>query len=157
MKGVFQLAKTMNNQKKATTGLVVTGLIAGASTFILMNKNAREKVVDTSKNVKDTVGQYATNITEDPQGTKDAIINRIQNATEISKEAMNKIQHILDTDLKEIKDTTQHVVQGSKEVMSTAKHTQDEIADIKDHVSDAKDELLSAKNDVKSNNNSENN
>ena len=103
------MAKTINNQKKATKGLIVTGLVAGASSFILLNKNAREKVVDTSKTVKDSVGKYTTNIKEDPQGTKNAIINRIQNATEISKEAMNKIQNILDTEVKEMKETTEHV------------------------------------------------
>lgn len=144
------MAKTIENKTKSTKGLVVTGLVVGASSFILLNKNAREKVIDTSKTMKDSVGKYATNIKEDPQGAKDAIIQRIQNATEISKEAMNKIKNILDTEVKEMKDTTQHVVEESKEVMSSAKHTQGELADVKDHAVQAKDELLAAKDDVKS-------
>lgn len=144
------MTKTIENQTKATKGLVVTGLVVGASSFILLNKNAREKVIDTSKSMKDTVGKYATNIKEDPHGTKDAIVQRIQNATEISKEAMDKIKNILDTDVKEMKGTTQHVVEESKEVMSSAKHTQDELADVKDYAVQAKDELLATKDDIKS-------
>ena len=141
---------TVGKQKKAKTGLIITGIIAGASSLILLNSNAREKVKDTSKNMKDSVSKYATTIKEDPQGTKDAIVNRIQNATEISKEAINKIQAILDTEVKNIKGTTQNVVEESKDVMSSVKDAQGELADVKDHAVEAKDELLSAKDDVKS-------
>ncbi|MFD1608751.1 hypothetical protein ACFSBH_14090 [Oceanobacillus luteolus] len=141
---------TMNKQKKAKKGLIVAGVIAGASSLVLLNSNAREKVKDTSKNMKNTVSKYATTIKEDPNGTKEAIITRIQNATEISKDAIEKIQAILDTQVKDIKDTTQHVVEESKDVMSSVQDAKGELADVKDDAVEAKDELLSAKDDVKS-------
>lgn len=144
------MAMTAEKQKKAKTGLIVAGIIAGASSLVLLNNNAREKVKDTSMNVKDSVSKYATTIKEDPNGTKDAIVTRIQNATEISKEAINKIQAILDTQVKDIKDTTKNVVEESKEVVSTVKDAQGELVDVKDSALEAKDELLSAKDDVKS-------
>lgn len=144
------MSMTMNKQKKAKKGLIVAGVIAGASSLVLLNSNAREKVKDTSKKMKNTVSKYATTIKEDPNGTKEAIITRIQNATEISKDAIEKIQAILDTQVKDIKDTTQHVVEESKDVMSSVQDAKGELADVKDDAVDAKDELLSAKDDVKS-------
>ncbi|MCM3741438.1 hypothetical protein M3210_14285 [Oceanobacillus luteolus] len=144
------MSMTMNKQKKAKKGLIVAGVIAGASSLVLLNSNAREKVKDTSKNMKNTVSKYATTIKEDPNGTKEAIITRIQNATEISKDAIEKIQAILDTQVKDIKDTTQHVVEESKDVMSSVQDAKGELADVKDDAVEAKDELLSAKDDVKS-------
>ena len=143
------MSMTMNKQKKAKKGLIVAGVIA-ASSLVLLNSNAREKVKDTSKNMKNTVSKYATTIKEDPNGTKEAIITRIQNATEISKDAIEKIQAILDTQVKDIKDTTQHVVEESKDVMSSVQDAKGELADVKDDAVEAKDELLSAKDDVKS-------
>lgn len=137
-------------KQKAKKGLIVAGIIAGASSLILLNSNAREKVKDTSKNVKNTVNKYATTIKEDPNGTKDAIINRIQNATDISKEAIHKIQEILDTQVNDIKDTTKNVVEESKDVVSSVKNAKGELVDVKDSAVEAKDELLSAKDDVKS-------
>lgn len=141
---------TIEKQKRAKKGLVVAGIIAGASSVVLLNSNAREKVKDTSKNVKDSVNKYATTIKDDPNGTKNAIITRLQNATEISKEAINKIQAILDTQVKDIKDTTKNVVGESKEVVSSVKDAQGEIVDVKDKAVEAKDQLLSAKDDVES-------
>ena len=149
-KGVFSLSMTIEKQKKAKTGLIVAGIIAGASSLVLLNSNAREKVKDTSKTMKDSVNKYATTIKEDPNGTKNAIITRVQNATEISKEAINKIQTILDTQVKDIKDTTKNVAEESKEVMSSVKDAQGELVDVKDSAVEAKDQLLSAKDDVKS-------
>ncbi|MCG5105071.1 hypothetical protein [Oceanobacillus alkalisoli] len=136
-------------KQKAKKGLLVAGIIAGASSLVLLNSNAREKVKDTSKSVKNTVTKYATTIKEDPNGTKDAIISRIQNATDISKEAIQKIQAILDTQVKDIKDTTKNVVEESKDVMSSVKDAKGELVDVKDSAVEAKDELLSAKDDVK--------
>ncbi|WP_405097190.1 hypothetical protein [Oceanobacillus sp. FSL H7-0719] len=144
------MAMTMEKQKKAKTGLIVAGVIAGASSLILLNSNAREKVKDTSKNMKDSVNKYATTIKEDPNGIKNAIITRVQNATDISKEALNKIQEVLDTQVKDIKDTTKNVVDESKEVMSSVKDAKGDLADVKDRAVEAKDQLLSAKDDVQS-------
>ncbi len=144
------MGMTAEKQGKAKTGLIVAGVIAGASSLVLLNSNAREKVKDTSRNMKDSINKYTTTIKEDPKGTKKAVITRIQNATDISKEAINKIQAILDTQGKEIKDTTQHVVEESKDVVSSAKDAQGELADVKESAVEAKDELLSAKDDVKS-------
>ena len=141
---------TLEKQKKAKTGLIVAGIIAGASSLVLLNSNAREKVKDTSKNMKNSVNKYAKTIKDDPNGTKNAIITRVQNATEISKEAINKIQAILDTQVKDIKDTTKNVVEESKEVVSSVKDAQGELVDVKDKAVEAKDQLVSAKDDVKS-------
>jgi len=141
---------TMQKPKKAKTGLIVAGVLAGASSLILLNSTAREKVKDTSKNVKNSVSEYTTAIKDDPQGAKDAIITRVQNATDISREAIDKIQAILDNQAKDIKDTTQHIMEESKEVVSSAKDAQSELTNVKDDAKDAKDELLSAKDDVKS-------
>ncbi|RLL46752.1 hypothetical protein D8M04_05990 [Oceanobacillus piezotolerans] len=147
---------TVSNQKKAKTGLVVAGVLATGASIVLLNPNVRSKVKDTSRNVKDSVNQYATTIKEDPNGTKQAIITRIQNATEISKEALNKIQSILDNQAKDIKETTQSVVGDAKEVVDTAKDAQGELKDVKDKAVEAKDELVSAKDEVKSNKNEKN-
>ncbi|WP_010649780.1 hypothetical protein [Oceanobacillus massiliensis] len=145
---------TMNtavqNPKRAKTGLILAGVLASAS-LVLLNSNARSKVKDTSKSMKDSVSKYATTIKDDPNGTRKAIITRVQNATEISKEAINKIQEILDTQVKDIKDTTKDVVDDTKEVFSTAKEAQSEFKEVKDKSVDAKDELLSTKDDIKSN------
>lgn len=143
-----QSAERQNKMKK---GAIVAGVIAGASSLVLLNSNAREKVKDTSKNMKNSVTNYTTAIKEDPQGAKDAIIRRLQNATEISKETLNKIQSILDNQAKDIKETTQNVIEESKEIKSSVKETQSELGEVKDKAAEAKDELVSTKDDVKSN------
>ncbi|WP_249869992.1 hypothetical protein [Oceanobacillus saliphilus] len=140
---------TLQKQKKAKTGLIVAGVLASTS-LILLNSNARTKVKDTSKSMKDSVNKYTASIKEDPNGTKEALITRVQNATEISKEAINKIQAILDTQAKEMKDTTKKIADDSKEVVSSAKDAKGDIKDVKDKALEAKNELLSAKEDVKS-------
>ncbi|MGJ9458659.1 hypothetical protein [Oceanobacillus sp. CF4.6] len=147
---------TVEKQKKAKTGLIVAGVVAGASSLVLLNSNARTKVKDTSKTMKDSVGKYATTIKEDPNGTRAALITRVQNATDISKEAINKIQAILDTQVKDIKQTSKNVADESKEIMSSVKDAQGDVMDVKDKAVDAKDELLSAKDDVKFNTSSGN-
>lgn len=136
-------------KQKGKAGLIVAGIIVEASSFVLLNSNIREKVKDTSKDMKNTVTKYATTIKEDSNGTKDVIISRIQNATDISKEAINKIQEIFDTQVKDIKATTKNV-EEFKDVMSSVKDAKGELVDGKDSAVEAKDELLSAKDDVKS-------
>lgn len=138
---------TLQSPKKAKTGILVAGAIAGVS-LVLLNSTARNKVVDTSKSVKDSVNKYASSVKEDPSGAKDAIITRIKNATEISKEAVTKIQSILDDQVSDIKSTTKNITEDTKDVLSSAKEAKGDITDVKDKAVEVKDELLSTKDDL---------
>jgi len=133
--------------KAKKTGLLVAGTVAGAS-LLLLNPNARSKVKEKSTEVKDTVNKYATTIKEDPQGSKDAIIRRIQNATDTSKESISKIQGILDNRGKDIKETAKHAVQDTKH---TASDTKKDLQVVKDNATmETKHELESTKDDLSS-------
>lgn len=150
-----------NNGKTGT--LIGTGAVAAGVTLLFLNSNARNKIKDSSIQIKDTVGKYATTIKEDPKGTKNTIIEKVKRTSEISQDAMNKIQQILDNQGKEIKKTTKDVVEQSKEVAdqskevaSTAKDAQDDLKDVGKEVKEnAKDEMPSKTKSPKETNTNE--
>ena len=65
-----------------------------------------------------------------------------------TKEAVSKIQSILDDQVTDIKDTTKNISEDTKSVLTTAKEAKSDITAVKDKAIEAKDELLSAKDDL---------
>ncbi|MFC3039603.1 hypothetical protein ACFOGI_05010 [Virgibacillus xinjiangensis] len=148
MKDNMATKEKVQNNKGKVGMLVGVGSVAAGVSLILMNSNARTKVKDSSTQMKGTVSNYASTVKEDPKGTKDAIIDKVKRTTDITKDAVNKIQNILDNQGQEMKETAQDVVEQSKEVadqskdvVDTAKDAQEELKGVGDDVKKAKDEV----------------
>jgi len=132
------------------TGLIVAGATVAGASLILLNSNARNKVKDTTINVKDNVNKYAQTIKEDPQGAKEAIIHRVKNATNISKEAVDKIQEVLDHQAKDMKQSALNMKTETKNLTQNVKDAGEGLKTVEDKATEAKDELWAAKDDIAS-------
>ncbi|GAB3068922.1 hypothetical protein [Virgibacillus ainsalahensis] len=141
----------MVQKNKNKTGLLVgAGTVAAGLILILSNTKARKKLKESSSQMKDSVSNYASTVKEDPAGTKNMIIDKVKRTTEITKDAVNKIQQILDNQGQEIKETTQDMVEQSKDVVSTAKDAQEDLKEVSSDMKDAKNEMKPSSQQKKS-------
>jgi gas vesicle protein len=137
-------------QKGTKTGLIVAGATIAGASLVLLNSNARNKVKDTTVSVKDNVNKYAQTIKDDPQGAKEAIIHRVKNATDISKEALAKIQEVLDDQAKDVKRSAQNMKAETENVAQNVKDAKEDFKAAENKAMEAKDELRAAKDDIAS-------
>ncbi|WP_163527915.1 hypothetical protein [Halobacillus ihumii] len=132
-------------QTKSLTGKLTLAMTAGAiigGAFVLIkNPSERTRLKERSGATKDTLSQYVSKVKADPSGTKEELVNRIQRTTSVTKEAINKIQDILDNEGRELKEKVQEVKVDSEEIVSTAKEASEELKDVNSKVNEAKDEL----------------
>ncbi|UOR10764.1 hypothetical protein [Halobacillus amylolyticus] len=140
-------------QKKSTKGKLTLAMTAGAlvgGAFVLVrNPSARTRLKETSGSTKNTVSQYISDVKADPTGAKNQLVDRIQKTASITREAINKIQDILDNEGREITNKVREVKEESKEIVSTAKEAGDELKEVGDKVGEAKDELTESKEEKK--------
>ncbi|WP_079529037.1 hypothetical protein [Halobacillus hunanensis] len=132
-------------QTKSLTGkltlAMTAGAIIGGALVLVKNPSERTKLKERSGATKDTLSQYVSKVKADPSGTKEELVNRIQRTTSVTKEAINKIQDILDNEGKELKEKVQEVKADSEEIVSTAKEASEELKDVNSKVNEAKEEL----------------
>ncbi|MFG6146765.1 hypothetical protein [Halobacillus sp. B23F22_1] len=135
---------------KGKLSLAITvGAIVGGALVLAKSESARTRIKQTSSSTKDSVSQYVADVKADPTGAKNDLLERIQKTATITKEALNKIQEILDNQGKEITDKVQEVKDESQDIVSTAKDAGDELKDVGDKVKEAKEELTdSAENEA---------
>ncbi|UOQ95512.1 hypothetical protein MUO14_11650 [Halobacillus shinanisalinarum] len=140
--------QTQKNSTKGKLTLAMTaGAVVGGAFVLVRNPSARTRLKETSGSTKNTVSQYISNVKADPAGAKNQLVDRIQKTASITREAVNKIQDILDNEGKEITNRVQEVKEESEEIVSTAKEASDELKEVGDKVGEAKDELTESKED----------
>lgn len=140
-----------NNQTKSKKGnklplAMVSGALVGAVVVLATDSQERGRLKSGSSNAKHKVSDYANRVKEDPQGVKDDWLGRIQGAASITKEAVQKIQEILDEQGSQIKESAQDIQSESKEMIDTAKDAGEELQSVGDKAQEAKDELSSEEN-----------
>lgn len=134
------MAERKNNKAGVLVG---AGAIAAGVSLLLMNTGTRTKIKNSSVQMKDKVSNYATTVKEDPQGTKNAIIDKVKRTTAITKDTVQKIQQILDNQGQEIKNTTKDAVEQTKDITKETKT-------IASTAKDAKEDFKEAGQDLKS-------
>lgn len=136
----------MANQKsglgKVTFYMAIGALVGGAVT--LMNRDTRNSLKEKSSSTKDSVSSYVSTVKEDPQGTKDDLVDRIQRTATATKEAVNQIQSIINDQGKDLAKQMQDVKEESEEIVSTVKETGEELKDVGEKAAEAKEELTNS-------------
>ncbi|SDJ34720.1 hypothetical protein [Salimicrobium halophilum] len=120
---------------------MVSGALVGAAVILATDSEERARLKNGSSNAKHKVSSYATRVKEDPQGVKDDWLGRIQRAAAVTKEAVQKIQEILDEQGAQIKESAQDIQSESKEMIETAKDAGEELQSVGDKAQEAKEEL----------------
>ncbi|WP_147802682.1 YtxH domain-containing protein [Alkalicoccus halolimnae] len=132
-------------QSKASTKLV-TGMAVGAlvgAAVVMFDSNTRTKVVDNAGSLKDSTMKKAGEIREDPGGTKDQVMERVQSATTILKEAVNDLQGLYNKANSEVFEQVNEVKEDAEKIISSAKEAGSDLEDVGEKVMDAKEELVS--------------
>ncbi|MDM8100284.1 MULTISPECIES: YtxH domain-containing protein [Oceanobacillus] len=147
-------------EKNNKFGLLVgAGAIAGIS-FILLNPKTKSKVKDTSMNAKDSVVSYTQKIKDDPNGTKQYLIENAKQTLSSAQQALEKVQNVWANEGQEIKETAKNIVEDTKELGDHAKDVQEGIKDAKSNIDEAKNTAVKTgkkmKKDSKSNSSSNN-
>ncbi|WLV25269.1 hypothetical protein QR721_03290 [Aciduricibacillus chroicocephali] len=140
---------TSNNNNTGNTGMwIAAGVAVTGLSLVLLNRNARNKVMDTSMSMKDTAMDYASNVKNDPSGVKSSLIDRIKTTSSITMEAVSKIQDILNNEGKDLKETANTLVKDSKQMINHAMEAKETLLDAKDKSMEAKDKAMEAKDNV---------
>ncbi|MYL45834.1 hypothetical protein GLV94_09255 [Virgibacillus halodenitrificans] len=134
--------------KDNKVGIAVgVGAVAGIS-YLLINSNSRNKMKDTTKNAKNTAGEYVNEIKQDPKGKKNEYVSKVKSVVENAQNALNKVQYVLDNQGKDIKSTTEDIVDHTKDIAATAADAKDELKDAGDDMKKAKEELKHSSTDT---------
>jgi len=132
--------KSNNTGTWIAAGVAVTGL-----SLVLLNRNARNKVMDTSMTMKNTAMDYASDIKNDPSGVKNSLIDRIKTTSSITLEAVSKIQEILNNQGQDLKETATNLIDDSKQMIDHAKEAKESLSVVKDKAMEATDKVADAK------------
>ncbi|MCP3032201.1 YtxH domain-containing protein [Halobacillus sp. A1] len=142
-----QRSQQTESQKGKLSLAITVGALVGGILVLARNDNARTRLKETSATTKNSVSQYVSDVKADPSGAKNDLVDRIQKTASITKEALNKIQEILDTQGKDIAEKAQEVKDESQDIVSTAKDAGEELKEVGDKVKEAKDELTDSAED----------
>ncbi|WP_078595699.1 hypothetical protein [Evansella clarkii] len=137
-------------QQGGTAGKIVAGMAVGAlagAAVMMLNSSTRSKVIDSTNQLKESAVNIGQEIKEDPEGKKEQLMERVQNATDVLKGAVKDLQGVYDIANGEIADQVKEVKENAKEVMSTAKDAGEELQNVGSQVKDAKGELVSQDSD----------
>lgn len=133
----------MENQA-STTSKLLTGMIAGAligAAAVMLDSGARRKVIDTTTGMKDSTMRMAEEVRNDPQGTKDQIMERVEAASNVLKNTVSDLQGLYDKANEEVFDHVKDVKEDVEKTISSAKEIGEELQQVGAQVGEAKDEI----------------
>ncbi|MFC5714015.1 hypothetical protein ACFPU1_14735 [Thalassorhabdus alkalitolerans] len=147
----------MSKEQKGKSGsklvtAITVGALAGAAA-VLIDSNTRSKVKGSTTQMKDSVAKVASDVKEDPAGTKDQMMDRVQEATNVLKEAVDGLQSLYDKANDELFDKVSEVKEDTQEVISSAKEAGEDLQEVGSKVKEAKDELTGSDNQSAAENN----
>ncbi|SDO61712.1 YtxH domain-containing protein [Alkalicoccus daliensis] len=131
--------------KKLLTGMAAGALIGVAA--VMLDSNARRKVIDTTTEMKDSTMRMAGEVRNDPQGTKDQIMERVESAADILKNTVGDLQNLYDKANNEVFDQAKEVKEDVEKTLSSAKNIGEELKEVGSQVGEAKEELTSEGSD----------
>ncbi|MGJ9384233.1 YtxH domain-containing protein [Salipaludibacillus sp. CF4.18] len=125
---------------KIMTGMAV-GALAGAA-VVMFDSNSRSKVMRSAGQAKDSVVKMSSDVKADPTAAKDQMMERIQNATVVLKEAVGDLQKINNKANEEVVEQVNDVKKDAQDIISSAKETGEDLKDVGSKAVEAKDELV---------------
>ena len=132
------------NNGKLLRGMIIGAVIGGALSMI--DSNTRNKVTETTKNMKDSTLDMYSHVKNNPSEVKEDLQERLKSASTVLKEAISDAQNLYEKVNENIILPVTMVKEESSEILSQAKEATTELKDIGGKVKEAGEEVKGGSN-----------
>ncbi|MGE7981555.1 YtxH domain-containing protein [Solibacillus sp. NPDC093137] len=133
-----------DNNGKLLRGMVIGAVIGGA--LSMLDSNTRNKVTETTKNMKDSTMDMYSQVKNNPSEVKDDLQERLKSASSVLKDAISDAQNLYEKVNENIILPVTMVKDESSEILSHAKEATTELKDIGGKVKEAGEEVKGGSN-----------
>lgn len=133
-----------DNNGKLLRGMIIGAVIGGA--LSMLDSNTRNKVTETTKNMKDTTMDMYSQVKNNPSEVKDDLQERLKSASSVLKEAISDAQKLYEKVNENIILPVTLVKDESSEILSHAKEATTDLKDIGGKVKEAGEEVKGSSN-----------
>lgn len=133
-----------DNNGKLLRGMLIGAVIGGA--LSMLDANTRNKVTETTKNMKDSTMDMYSQVKNNPSEVKDDLQERLKSASSVLKEAISDAQNLYEKVNENIILPVTMVKDESSEILSHAKEATTELKDIGGKVKEAGEEVKGSGN-----------
>ena len=133
-----------DNNGKLLRGMVIGAVIGGA--LSMLDSTTRNKVTETTKNMKDSTMDMYSQVKNNPSEVKDDLQERLKSASSVLKEAISDAQNLYEKVNENIILPVTMVKDESSEILSHAKEATTELKDIGGKVKEAGEEVKGCSN-----------
>lgn len=133
-----------DNNGKLLRGMVIGAVIGGA--LSMLDSTTRNKVTETTKNMKDSTMDMYSQVKNNPSEVKDDLQERLKSASSVLKEAISDAQNLYEKVNENIILPVTMVKDESSEILSHAKEATTELKDIGGKVKEAGEEVKGGSN-----------
>ncbi|MFL0584592.1 YtxH domain-containing protein [Solibacillus silvestris] len=132
------------NNGKLLRGMLIGAVIGGA--FSMLDSNTRNKVTETTKNMKDSTMDMYSQVKNNPSEVKDDLQERLKSASSVLKEAISDAQNLYEKVNENIILPVTMVKEESSEILSHAKEATTDLKDIGGKVKEVGEEVKGGSN-----------
>ncbi|WP_051353340.1 hypothetical protein [Thalassobacillus devorans] len=136
-----QAQNTPEQKSSKLVKAMVIGAVAGGA-LAMIDSTTRKKVLDNTNQAKETISQFAADVKENPSGTKDDLMERIQDTSAVLREAVASLRNIYEKANEDILDKVTDVQDDAKEAIAATKEAGEELQEAGDKIKQAKDEMV---------------
>lgn len=133
-----------DNNGKLLRGMVIGAVIGGA--LSMLDSTTRNKVTETTKNMKDSTMDMYSQVKNNPSEVKDDLQERLKSASSVLKEAISDAQNLYEKVNENIILPVTMVKDESSEILSHAKDATTDLKDIGGKVKEAGEEVKGGSN-----------
>ena len=133
-----------DNNGKLLRGMIIGAVIGGA--LSMLDSNTRNKVTETTKNMKDSTMDMYSQVKNNPSEVKDDLQERLKSASSVLKEAISDAQNLYEKVNENIILPVTMVKDESSEILSHAKEATTDLKDIGGKVKEAGEEVKGGSN-----------
>ncbi|MCM3721146.1 YtxH domain-containing protein [Solibacillus isronensis] len=133
-----------DNNGKLLRGMVIGAVIGGA--LSMLDSNTRNKVTETTKNMKDSTMDMYSQVKNNPSEVKDDLQERLKSASSVLKDAISDAQNLYEKVNENIILPVTMVKDESSEILSHAKEATTDLKDIGGKVKEAGEEVKGGSN-----------
>ena len=133
-----------DNNGKLLRGMVIGAVIGGA--LSMLDSTTRNKVTETTKNMKDSTMDMYSQVKNNPSEVKDDLQERLKSASSVLKEAISDAQNLYEKVNENIILPVTLVKDESSEILSHAKEATTDLKDIGGKVKEAGEEVKGSGN-----------
>lgn len=133
-----------DNNGKLLRGMIIGAVIGGA--LSMLDSTTRNKVTETTKNMKDSTMDMYSQVKNNPSEVKDDLQERLKSASSVLKEAISDAQNLYEKVNENIILPVTMVKDESSEILSHAKEATTDLKDIGGKVKEAGEEVKGSSN-----------